>query len=175
MGFLKSIIGKIELDGSGFRKGSEAVSRSAAHMSSDVAKHIKGLLIGAGFGILIHKTIESASKLKDMSMRLKESTDVLQEFGYTARQNGAELDDFVGFLEKVNAARDKALGGNKKVEQSFKALGVSMGDLQNERGSGLAKIIGNAVKGGDIQKLITPLREVGGRGAGALVRRLRLG
>jgi hypothetical protein len=179
MGAIKEMIARVGMDGSGFEIGAKKVESAAARMSHTVNHHIKGMVIGfvgvAALEQLSHKTIEYGAHIADMANRLGIGTEALQEFGFAAQQNGSSLDAMATFIEKVSVARDKALGGDKKSKESLARLGISDDDLKTVRNEGLVKTIGEAIKGGDIQKLIAPLREVGGRGAGELVAAFKKG
>ncbi len=167
------------LDGRSFAGNlnkAQVLARTAGKNISDaLGSRLAGLLGTAAMAKLTHDTIQYASKINDLSQRLGVGTEKLQEFGFAAQQNGSNLDAFATFIERVNVSREAALEGNEKAIESFKELGVTIDDLKGKRVQELTNQIANKVKDADIQKIIAPLREIGGRGAGELVAAFKAG
>jgi hypothetical protein len=165
------------MDTTGFELGAKRAKAVAGSIGGQVAGALKSKLIGlvgvAAIEELTRRTIEYGGHIKDVSERLDVATDSLQQFDFAARQNSSSLDSFTGFLEKMNVARSEALSGNEKLIESFKAIGVSLDDLKTKRVDALAKIIGRNISGGDSQKLLPALRDIGGRNAGEAIPTLK--
>lgn len=158
------LIGEVALDGSGFEAGLKKLEHGAEH----VGEILKGLALTA-FGIYgieqaIHKTIETADKLVDTSRRLGVSLEVLQEFGYAAKQNGADIDQLTSFIEKLNSTRI-----DPKKFESFAKLGISQPDLNNLRVEDLIMKLSINLRNRSSQEVIGPLRDIGGKGAGEML------
>lgn len=166
---------KVSLDGSGFESGLRKMEGAVSHFGL----HMVGI-VGAAFSLgaieetlrgLTERTIEFADRMADTSKRLGVGVEFLQGFEYAAKQAGASVEDLVGVIEKINANRIEALtgkAGNAQI-QSFGRLGVSEGDLRSKRSDELLLQIGAAFKSGSTDSLIGAFKEIGGRGAGALV------
>ncbi len=168
-----SLMARIGLDGSGYFLGMKKAEGAAKNLSRELNGNLKGS-IAAAFGTAAiveytRRTIEFASHLQDMSDRVDVSTDALQEWGFAAKQNGSDIDEVVGFFEKLGQAREKALSGNAEAIASFKKLGVATGDLKKKRVEDIGLQVGKTIQNGDVQNLIGALKSVGGKGAGALV------
>ncbi len=168
-----SLMARIGLDGSGYFLGMKKAEGAAKQLARELSGSLKGS-IAAAFGTAAiveytRRTIEFASHLQDMSDRVDVSTDALQEWGFAAKQNGSNIDEVVGFFEKLGVAREKALSGNQEFIASFKKLGVATGDLKKKRLEDLGMQVGKTIQNGDVQNLIGALKSVGGKGAGALV------
>jgi hypothetical protein len=157
---------RISLDGSGFESGLKRIEGAVTH----VGETLKNLALGAigiyGIEQAINSTIEAADKLVDTSRRLGVGLEALQELGYAARQNGADIDQLTGFIEKLNTTRI-----DPKMFPAFQRLGIGnpeSGDVVDL----IMKLSGN-VRNRSSQEVIGPLREIGGKGAGAVLATLK--
>jgi hypothetical protein len=162
------LIGEVALDGSGFEAGLKKIEHSAER----VGETLKGLALTA-FGVYgieqaIHKTVETAEKLVDTSRRLGVGLEALQEFGFAAKQNGADIDALTGFIEKLNSTRI-----DPKKFESFAKLGISQPDLSSLKVEDLIMKLSFNLRNRSAQEVIGPLREIGGRGAGQLLPMLK--
>jgi len=87
-----------------------------------------------------------------------------------AKDAGKEFDTVAASIEKINIARAKALGGDKKALAAFLGLGVSREDLLSKTGAQLfTGAISDTVKTTSPEQIAAPLKEVLGRGAGEAV------
>ncbi len=167
---LRAILG---MDGSGFFRTAKQAEGAVKSLSNQFNGNLKGAIAGAfGVGALLYyekKVIEFASHINDLSDRVGVSTDALQEWSYAAKQNGSDIDDVVGFFEKLGQARQKALGNNQESIASFKKLGITLDDLKKKRLEDIGIGVGRTVMNGDPQSLGASLRDVGGRGATRLI------
>jgi hypothetical protein len=158
------LIGEVALDGSGFEAGLNKLQ----HGAEKVGETMKGLALSA-FGIYgieqaIHHTVETAEQLIDTSRRLGISLETLQEFGYAAKQNGADIDQLTTFIEKLNSTRV-----DPKKFESFAKLGISQPDLSSLKVEDLILKLSSNIRNRSSQEVIGPLRDIGGKGAGALL------
>ena len=102
-----------------------------------VADSVKSFVIGAvgvyGIEEAFRKTIETARELVNTSQRLDTSVETLQVLREAAKDAGVEFDKVADALNRLNVARQKALGGDAKSLQAFAALGVTATDLRTEK------------------------------------------
>lgn len=158
------LIGEVALDGSGFEAGLNKLE----HGAERVGETLKGLALAAvgvyGIENAIHKTVETADKLVDTSRRLGVSLEVLQELGYAAKQNGADIDKLTTFIEKLNSTRI-----DPKKFESFAKLGISQPDLSSFKVEDLIMKLSVNLRNRSSQEVIGPLREIGGKGAGEML------
>ncbi|MFN7139727.1 MAG: hypothetical protein ACK4UN_10340 [Limisphaerales bacterium] len=175
MGFLASIIGRVSLDASGYERGTRQVERATNRMASNVANRVKSMIGVAALTVAAQRTVAYASKIKSLAEQAGEGTEALQELGFAAMQNSSSMEAMAKFLEELNISRARALGGNASDLKAFAQLGVTQADLMEKRASDIAKIIGKTVQAGDVQKLIAPLREVGGKGSRELIGAFKAG
>lgn len=164
-----SLLAKLGLDGTAFETG---LKRSQS-MAKGIGREISGSLAGmfavdkiAEFGM---RAIETAGKLNDLSTRLGVSVEFLQEMQYAAEQSGASLEDVAGAVEKISIARMKALSGDKASIELFDKMGISMETVKKGSEAIFLATGKPFFEGVDPQKLIGPLRELAGKGAGALI------
>ena len=171
------LLASLGLDTSGFELGLKR-SKSAASRFGDETNSLLKSKFAQLFGVAaiaaaVNRTVEYGSKIHDLSQRLGVSAKSLQEFDYAARQNGSTLETLTSVIERLGQAREKALGGDSGLVESFKTLGITIDELRTKRADELLKSIGKSLQGGDPQALIASLRDVGGRGGGALIPMLK--
>jgi hypothetical protein len=173
---LKAILG---LDGSGFQLGikqaQSAANKFSKTLDSEFGSRLKTLLGAAAVEEAARHTLDFAGHVNDLSLRLGISTDAVQQWDNALKQSGSSIETAASFFDKLAIAREKALGGDGKTMGAFKKLGVSQSDLQSKRVEDIGLQIGEAVKNGDPQAMISSLREVGGKGAGELIAAFKAG
>jgi hypothetical protein len=173
------VTGILALDGkqweAGLRKAETGAGRLASSLNSSIKSRLAAAFSVGVIAKLSKDTVDYAGRVNDLSQRLGVSTETLQEFDFAAKQSGTSLEKFTEFMERVGSEREKALSGNEEVIESFARLGVTIEDLKGKRVDELTKQIASKVKDADIQKIIAPLRAIGGRGAGELVAAFKSG
>jgi hypothetical protein len=165
-----SLLAKLGLDGTSF----ETNLKKSQSLAKSVGRDISGTLAGmfavdklAQFGL---KAIETAGKLQDLSTQLGVSVEFLQEMQFAADLSGSSLDDVSAALEKITIARGKALGGDQSLLDAFARFKVTAAEIKSAKIEDIFLKIGRAFEGdANPQNLLTPFRELAGRGAGALI------
>ena len=177
--FLKAILG---FDGSGFELGIKRAQATAqkfqTSLRSSINSRVGQFLTAAAAEEAVRRTVAYAGAISDLSQRLGISTDALQQWEFAATQAGGKAENVAQFFEALAAARQSALSGGPNGEKdlaAFGRLGVSKNDLQNLNLQDIGKKIGNSIQGGDVQKLVASLKEVGGRGSVALIAAFKAG
>lgn len=171
---LMSFFVRLGLDATQFKSGLMTAQSAGQKFARDVRRDVGSALAGifavdkiAQYG---KETIDLAGKLTDLSSKLGVSAEFLQEVGHAAEMAGAGIDDVSASLEKLSISRSKALSGDAGMVESFKKLGITFEDLKQLRVEDLFSKIGSAFEGGiNPQQLIGPLKEIAGKGAGALI------
>lgn len=171
---LMSFFVRLGLDATQFKSGlmtaQSAGQKFARDVKRDVGSAIAGIFAVDKIAQYGKETIDLAGKLTDLSSKLGVSAEFLQEVGHAAEMAGAGIDDVSASLEKLSISRSKALSGDAGMVESFKKLGITFEDLKQLRVEDLFSKIGSAFEGGiNPQQLLGPLREIAGKGAGALV------
>ena len=116
------------------------------------------------------KTIETVKELVNESKRMGVTVEQLQVMRKAAASAGVEMETLAAAMEKLNVARTKALGGDTKALGSFASLGVNRGQLATLPAQEIIfGAIRDKIKSVNPQDVAGPLREVLGRGYGALV------
>lgn len=172
MGLL-TLIARLGLDTSGFDAGLNRSQSSASRFASRIRGSVGTALAGAfsvgALTALTKQTINYASHMRDLADRLGVNVEWLQQMQFAAVQAGASVDDLAGFMEKLAVARGQAVGNPQgKTANAFKQFGIGAEALKTSPLQALVDQIGKAFTTGNAQALIPALREVGGRGAGAL-------
>lgn len=74
--------------------------------------------------------IDVAGRLDDVSQQTGIAASRLSALGNAALLNGASADQMNSALVKLNRSISEAAGGSKQQQEAFKALGISMGDIE---------------------------------------------
>lgn len=165
-----SLLAKLGLDGTNF----EMNLKRAQSLAKGVGREISGTLAGifavdklAEYGM---EAINTAGKLQDLSTQLGVSAKFLQEMKFAAEMGGSSLEEVSGALQKITVARGKALGGDQGLLDAFARFGVTAQEIKSAKIEDIFLKIGKAFEGdANPQNLLTPFRELAGRGAGALI------
>lgn len=165
--------GEISLDGSGWTSGlNRAKSESSAFSSSlgGIKNAIAGAFtVGAVVSFGKH-VIDTAGQISDLSARLGVSTDYLQEMQFVMKANGGSVEDLTAAFEKLGAARVDALAGDEKKLATFQQFGISATNLQTATAQEIVDQIASQFKKfGRSDALVSAFKNLGGKGAGALV------
>jgi hypothetical protein len=171
-----NLIGKIELDGAGFERG---LHRATEHVT-DFVKHATIAAFGFyGVEEAIKKTVESASELVNTSKRLDVTIEQLQILKQSAKDGGTELDMMAATLEKIDVARGKVMRGGLEganLLRSFERLGVNEQMLQTQTAASLLMgPISGTVKNENPENISLQLKDILGKGFGALLPTLKTG
>jgi hypothetical protein len=175
---LRKMMAEIGLDGSGFAVGAKKVESETAKLAGNIKNSLGNTLTGilgvAFFEQAIQKTIEFGSEISDLAKRAGVTAEAFQKMSFAF---GGNKEGVSSFFDKLNENRAKALQGgvNSPESQAFGKLGIGQSELSHDTGEVLMSKIGDAIKAGNIQELIGPLRVVGGRGAGELVAGFKAG
>ena len=160
------LMAEIGLDGSGIQRGMNQVRGQISGLAAS---------IGAAFSVgavtaFAKKTIEAAGHITDLSARLGVSTSYLQEMQYVMKQNGGSVDDLTTAFEKMGAARIKALEGDADAQANFAKFGISQQDLKTKSTQDIMDAVASKFKEfGRNDVLVSAFKEMGGRGAAALI------
>lgn len=119
---------KIDADKTGFDVGMKSIHHSFEEMKHMVA----GAFTVEAVAGLVEKTFEYAETIDKASLRMKITTEETQALSLIAKDAGSSLETVETAFRKIELARAKALGGDKKSLASFDALGIDIKDLQKQ-------------------------------------------
>jgi hypothetical protein len=178
-----NIVVEVGLNGSAFERVVTNVIAKAHQMNAAFGKAVSNIAknqISQAFAVAavvnkmqagISEAIAFGSSILNLSKELNVSTDVLQLWNYAARTTGATMGDVQQmFLHLARKSQDAA-NGTEETIAAFAKLGVTIDDVKNKKPEEIARLIGKAFenKDADATKLEGALRDVGGRGAHALI------
>ena len=177
---MPSLIAVLGANISPFTRELNRARGEAKAIGGKIAGDFKGELVGrlagvasvAGVALGAERAVELGGKISDLSNRLGMSTDAIQEWDYALRMNGSTMEAAASFFEKLAVSRALVMKGGdvaKGPTEAFKKLGVSVEELKSKRIEDIAAKIAKVFEGGDPQRFIDSLREVGGKGAGEMV------
>lgn len=124
---LNARLAKFEDDMVRVRKSMGGLEKSAGVLKAGLG----GLFAGVGVAGLVafaKNGIDAADALKDMSDRLGVSVKDLASFKLAAEQSGTSLDDVGKGIGRLSRSIGEAEGGNKKLAEALKALGITARD-----------------------------------------------
>lgn len=167
------LMAELGLDGSGFEAGLKKAESATHHLTES----LKGFVIGAvGIATVeqaISKTVETAKELINTSKRLAIAPEQLQVLRQAAKESGTELDALASFFEKIDIARQKALGGGatgRNMTAMFGAVGITPTMLHNQTAAQLAMgPISQTVRSRNPEELGAIFRELGVKGFGPMI------
>lgn len=173
MGIL-SMLFRIGADTTDFEIGAKRVQslgdKMAKTFKRDVASAFAGVFVVDKVVDLGLKAIQTAGQLNDLSQQLGVSAKFLQEMKFAAEMGGASLSDVESGLQKIQIARQKALGGNDELVAAFESLGVSSEQLKSSRIEDIFIQIGRSFEGGaNPEELVAAFTQIAGKGAGSLI------
>jgi hypothetical protein len=173
MGIL-SMLFRIGADTTDFEIGAKRVQslgdKMAKTFKRDVASAFAGVFVVDKVVDLGLKAIQTAGQLNDLSQQLGVSAKFLQEMKFAAEMGGASLSDVESGLQKIQIARQKALGGNDELVAAFESLGVSSEQLKSSRIEDIFMQIGSSFEGGaNPEELVAAFTQIAGKGAGSLI------
>ncbi len=173
MGIL-SMLFRIGADTTDFEIGAKRVQslgdKMAKTFKRDVASAFAGVFVVDKVVDLGLKAIQTAGQLNDLSQQLGVSAKFLQEMKFAAEMGGASLSDVESGLQKIQIARQKALGGNDELVAAFESLGVSSEQLKSSRIEDIFMQIGRSFEGGaNPEELVAAFTQIAGKGAGSLI------
>lgn len=113
------------------------IDRALAGVKASVVSHLAGAAaaVGGAFGAaafvnLVRGTIEAQDHLLQLSRATGVSVEQLGGLGFAASQTGGNLDDMALAFRKFNVNIAEAAAGNEKQIENFRALGISLKELQ---------------------------------------------
>ena len=153
---------RVKVDITGDASGFHSAMKSVKHSVEDIKTMIAGAFTAEAIGSLIEKTFDYADTIDKASLRMKITTEQTQALGIVAREAGTSLETIEGAFRKIEAARAKALGGDVRTRNLFKALGVSTADLSKSGNTiGLAGQVASAASHGSTDKEGVALQGLG--------------
>lgn len=153
---------------------SSEFTRGIAGARNSVVDFVKNAAIAAvGIGAInaaVRRTFQTADELVNAADKMDMTVEQVQVLRKAAKDAGKEFEDMAGAIGKVNEARAKALGGDKKAGAAFSALGVGSEELRSKSGADiLVGSIAAKVQSTNVDQIMLPLREVLGRGGKEIV------
>lgn len=131
---------------SAFEAGMKRSQRTAAKTASSIEGSLKGVgnSLKAGIAGFVSSVsvgailaagkvaLDYAGSLGEVAQQLGVTTRELQTFRFAAQQMGASQEEADQALGKLSVSMSKALSGSKQAAAAFKAVGVSLVDLQTK-------------------------------------------
>lgn len=124
---LNARLAKFEDDMARVRKSMGGLEKSAGVLKAGLGGLFAGVGV-AGLAAFAKNGIDAADALKDMSERLGVSVKDLASFKLAAEQSGTELEGVGKGIAKLTRSIGEAEGGNAKLGEALKALGISARD-----------------------------------------------
>src|SRR5512133_1282249 len=119
----------VTADGAGFNRVMNSVENRVKSLGTSIKGHLAGAFGTAAIGAVAQQIIQYAGAIKDASEQLGITITQTQALKIIAEDAGGALENMAAMLEKVNSARNDALGGDAGKSAIFAGLGISRGQL----------------------------------------------
>ena len=167
---------KVGLDRSGFQTGLAAMENSARAFGNKLSGIVAGSFSFAAIGAGFSRAIEQGDAIQDLANRFGIAASTIQEIGNAASLSGGSVEDVAAAMNKLAKNAGEAIGENEKLQQSFAAIGLSVGDLAGKTPQDLFFALSRAVANGSLgMRDFEIASELAGRGASTLMETLRMG
>jgi hypothetical protein len=145
------------------------ISKKTTDMLIGTIPKLTALFGGVGIAAGIKMAATRMDELAKASERLGLSSKELAGLQHAAAMGGSSAEGMTQALEKLTAQSEAALSGNKKLEDTFRSVGVSMDDLRKKNVSDVMSQIADSMQklSGPGERMATTL-ELFGKGQHAM-------
>ena len=126
-----ALIAKLGLDGSAYENGLKKASSTTDKFRSSVGSQLGAALSVAAISAFTKKVIDTVDAIGDLSEQLNISTDDVQRLQVLAGQTGVSFEAMAKSITAVSQERLKAIEEGGKARAYFKALGLSVAELND--------------------------------------------
>lgn len=84
--------------------------------------------VGTGLAVMVKSAIDSADAMRDLSIRVGVSTEVLSAYGYAASQTGTDIETLAKGLKVLSKNAADSLNPTSEQAKVFDALGITVTD-----------------------------------------------
>jgi hypothetical protein len=130
--------GKVTLDGSGFSRTLNTLSKQATDFTKKVGENFTGLKgqIAGAFSVaaatqMVSAVVKHAERIKDLSDQYHVTTKEVQELDFAMTNVGLKFEDMGTALTRLGQARQKAGEGDEETIAAFSRMGVTLREIQN--------------------------------------------
>ena len=160
------------------RKSLKNAQAASAELGATLAKVTAGL---AAFGFVLSKTLQKSDEIADMASAFDASIGSIVGMRKAMDMSGGSAENLGNLLSKLSSNADNAREGNDKLRDSFKAVGVTAGEVENlnpdqlfervaqqlakiedpvKRNAKAVELFGKAAKGIDWKKYVDEYKQV---------------
>ena len=127
-----SLIAKLGLDGAAYETGLKKASSLTDKFRNSISGQLGAALSVAAVGAFASKVVQTADAIGDLSEQLNISTDDVQRLQILANQTGVSFEAMAKSITAVSQERLKAVEEGGKARDYFKALGISVAELNDK-------------------------------------------
>lgn len=128
-----SLMAKIGLDGRGFKAGLKEAEGQARNFGAGLRSQLAAAFSVAAVAGFLKNIADTVGRIKDLADQSRVTTDEMQKIDVALKKNGLTFENFQQVLQKVAAARRKAIEDDEGEREIFRKTGVSVGMLRDER------------------------------------------
>jgi hypothetical protein len=160
------------------KKSFKNAQAASAELGSTLAKVTAGV---AAFGFAFMKVLQKSDEIADMAAAFDSSIGSIVGMGKAMDLAGGKAENLGNLLSKLSANADNAREGNDKLRDSFRAVGVTAGEVENlnpdqlfervaqqlakiedpvTRNAKAMELLGKAAKGIDWNKYVDEYKQV---------------
>jgi len=196
MGILANLGVKLSLNSAEFKAGLDDATKNLQKFEANQKKSLKNAQnataelgstlakVGAAvtaFGFAFMKVLEKSDQIADMAAAFDSSIGSIVGMGKAMDLAGGKAENLGNLLAKLSSNADNAREGNDKLRDSFKAVGVTAGEVENlapdqlfervaqqlakiedpvTRNAKAVELLGKAAKGMDWKKYVDEYKQV---------------
>lgn len=129
----------------GWRSALSTADRSAKKLQSTLASSFAGISVGSLFVSEISKAIKFGDEIGKLAIKMGATSSATQELVAVARQFDIEVSTLATSLRKMQVSVSEAVTGNKKLNETFDALGLTAAELKRLSPDKQFEVIGDAI------------------------------
>lgn len=130
-----SLIGKIGLDGRGFRAGLKEAELDVKRFAGNLRTQLASVFTAATASAIAQQAtrviVEHAGRIKDLGEQHRATAVEVQQLDLAMAGQGRRFEDLATNLERLAESRQKAGEGDTAMALKLDKLGVSMAEIQN--------------------------------------------
>ena len=196
MGILANLGVKLSLNSAEFKAGLDDATKNLQKFEANQKKSLKNAQAAtaelgatltkvtaglAAFGYAFAKVLQKSDEIADMAAAFDSTIGSIVGMGKAMDMSGGKAENLGNLLAKLSSNADNAREGNDKLRDSFKAVGVTAGEVDNlnpdqlfervaqqlakiedpvKRNAKAVELLGKAAKGIDWKKYVDEYRRV---------------
>jgi hypothetical protein len=152
---MAEIRNRATLDSAQFQAGLQGMQGQVQGLARSM-RGIPGIgsaLSVAGLAALAVDAMRSADEIDNLATQMGMGVETVQAYQVALKEAGVSMGALQAASDRLKQKQAEAIQGNERARQSFRALGIDMGDLERADTTGLLELVGRGLHetGGDAE------------------------